>query len=71
MIVKDVPRCNNLVTDAAAPGNTRCCLKVAGWTVTLAHGDVYHVCIDCLARRLAIIADAVDTATVSYLIRAK
>lgn len=71
MIVKDLPRCRDLVTDTKSPGNTRCCLKVAGWRVALAHGDIYDVCIDCLARRLAIIADDIDTANVSFLVKGK
>lgn len=71
MIVRDLPRCGDLVTDTTAPGNTRCCLKVAGWRIALAHGDVYHVCVDCLARRLSILADAVDTAAVSFLVAKK
>ena len=64
MLVKDLPRCNNLVTDVSKSGNVACCMKVAGWGVTLADGTSYAVCIDCLANRFAIIADNIDTAKV-------
>jgi hypothetical protein len=71
MLVKDLPRCNNLVTDTAKPGNTACCNRVASWTITLASGVAHHACISCLVKRLAIVADDVDTATVAFLIKDK
>lgn len=66
MFVKDLPRCNNLVTDVTKSGRVACCMKVAGWGVTLADGTAYVVCIDCLALRMSIIADSVDTAKVVF-----
>lgn len=71
MLVKDLPRCNNLVTDTGKAGNVACCLRVAMFGITLASGVAYFTCADCVANRLLIIADDVDTAKVVFFIKDK
>lgn len=66
MKVKDFPRCNNLVTRADVSGRVACCLRVASFGITLADGTKYFACLDCLAKRLTILADNVDTAKLVF-----
>ena len=66
MKVKDLPRCNNLVTDASKTGRVACCLRVASFGITLADGTKWHCCLDCVAKRLTILADSLDTGKVVY-----
>ena len=71
MLVKDLPRCNNFITDTSKAGNVACCLRVAGWGFTLASGKVWYACISCLASRLSILGDRVDTADVVFYVKKK
>ncbi len=71
MLVKVIPRCNNLVTDTTKSGNVASCGKVAWFGITLASGKVHHACVDCVAMRLAILADKVDTASLVFYIKDK
>lgn len=71
MLVKDVPRCNNFVLDTTRAGNVACCLRVAWFGITLASGAVHTACVDCVAKRLAILADKLDTATIVFYVKDK
>lgn len=71
MLVKDVPRCNNLITDTSKAGNTACCLRVASFGITLASGIVYYTCPDCFAFRCLVLADKMDTASIVFYIKDK
>jgi hypothetical protein len=71
MLVKVVPRCNNLVTDTSKTGNVACCLRVASFGITLASGVAYYACADCVAKRLLTIADKVDDAKIVFFIKDK
>jgi hypothetical protein len=71
MLVKIVPRCNNLVTDTTKAGNVACCGRVAWFGITLASGVIHNACVDCVAKRLAILADSLDTASVVFYIKDK
>jgi len=69
MLVDVVPSCNNLVLDNDA--KVKCCMRVSWFGITLASGVVYHVCIDCSAKRLAIIGDKLDTAKIVFYVKKK
>jgi hypothetical protein len=71
MIVKVVPRCNNFVLDTTKAGNVACCGRVAWFGITLASGVVHYACVDCVAKRLAILADKLDTASIVFYIKDK
>lgn len=71
MLVKVVPRCNNLVTDTTKAGNVACCGKVASFGITLASGVIHNACVDCVAKRLAILADSLDTSKIVYFVKDK
>ena len=71
MLVKDLPRCTNLITDTTVPGNTACCGRVSGWGIRSADGRTWNVCISCLTKRLAILADDVDTSSLVFYVKDK
>lgn len=71
MLVKTVPRCNNFVVDTSKSGNVACCNRVAWFGITLASGVVHYACVDCVAKRLAILADKLDTASIVFYIKDK
>ncbi len=71
MLVKDVPRCNNFVLNTTRAGNVAVCGRVAWFGITLASGKVYTACVDCVAKRLAILADKLDTASIVFYVKDK
>lgn len=71
MLVKIVPRCNNLITDTTKAGNTACCMRVASFGITLADGKVWNACLDCFTFRACVLADKLDTAKVVFYIKDK
>ena len=71
MIVKVVPRCSNFVLDTTKAGNVAWCGRVSWFGITLANGVVHYACIDCVAKRLAILADKLDTASIVFYIKDK
>lgn len=71
MLVKNLPRCNNLITDTGKAGNVACCMRIAGWGFTLTSGKVWYACVSCLASRMAILGDNIDTASVVFFVKKK
>ena len=69
MLVKDVPRCSNFVLDTN--GKVKCCMRVSWFGITLASGVVHYACVDCVAKRLAILADKLDTANIVFYVKDK
>ena len=69
MLVDVVPRCSNLVLDNNA--KVKCCMRVSWFGITLANGVVHHACIDCSAKRLAILGDKLDTAKIVFYVKKK
>jgi hypothetical protein len=70
MLVKDIPDCLILIADTSKSGNTGVCYKSAMIGISL-DGKTLNACIDHTARRLAILGDAIDKASIVFYVKDK